>query len=78
VTAKQAKSGNCYESASSRCADRWGGTGMIDPGGRPDGGAGRMTEMTATSLVCAGLVSVLVFPAVAIACAKSLVRSPAA
>jgi Kef-type K+ transport system membrane component KefB len=39
---------------------------------------GRLSDITATTLVCAGLVSVLVFPAVAIACAKSLVRLPAA
>jgi Kef-type K+ transport system membrane component KefB len=38
---------------------------------------GRLSDITATTLVCAGLVSVLVFPAVAIACAKSLVRLPA-
>jgi hypothetical protein len=39
---------------------------------------GRLSDLTATTLVCAGLVSVLVFPAVAIAGAKSLVRLPAA
>ena len=32
---------------------------------------GRLSETTATALVCAGLVSVLVFPAAAIALAKS-------
>ena len=34
---------------------------------------GRMSDTTATALVCAGLVSVLVFPAVAVATAKSRV-----
>jgi Kef-type K+ transport system membrane component KefB len=38
---------------------------------------GRLSEITATTLVCAGLVSVLVFPAVAIALAKSPAASPA-
>ncbi len=36
---------------------------------------GRLSEITATSLVCAGLLSVLVFPAVAIAIAKSTAPS---
>jgi len=36
---------------------------------------GRLSETTVTALVCAGLVSVLVFPAVAVAVAKSPARS---
>lgn len=39
---------------------------------------GRMSDTTATALVCAGLVSVLAFPAVAVAVAKSPSASPAA
>jgi Kef-type K+ transport system membrane component KefB len=38
---------------------------------------GRMSDTTATALVCAGLVSVLAFPAVAVAVAKSPSPSPA-
>jgi Kef-type K+ transport system membrane component KefB len=36
---------------------------------------GRLSDITATTLVCAGLVSVLVFPALAVAVAKSAARS---
>jgi Kef-type K+ transport system membrane component KefB len=36
---------------------------------------GRLSDVTATTLVCAGLVSVLVFPALAVAVAKSAARS---
>jgi Kef-type K+ transport system membrane component KefB len=36
---------------------------------------GRLSETTATALVCAGLVSVLVFPAVAVTMARSVVPS---